>query len=124
MTVVSRRLLRLASPGLSGCHGIGVVHNNKTTSAIVSHFVRFRRCSVFRFPKKKCSQSSPCRENPTSKIGGFVLGYYVLNACNFAIPTQSPGTAISLEVCSFIPLDVMNYINIIGHGLHLVPTSS
>jgi hypothetical protein len=34
MTVVSCCLLTgLASTGLSGCHGIGVVHNNKTTPA-------------------------------------------------------------------------------------------
>jgi hypothetical protein len=60
---------------------------------------------------KKCSQSSPCRENPTSKIG-FVVGY-VLYACNFAITTQLPGTAISLEVHSFRIIDAKN------HGVHL-----
>jgi hypothetical protein len=32
----------------------------------------------------------------------------VLYACNFAIATQSPGTAISLEVCSFSIIDKDN----------------
>jgi hypothetical protein len=57
MTVLSCCLLSgLASKGLSGCHGIGDVHNNKTTSAIIGHF-RIRRmfttvfcCSI---PKQK-----------------------------------------------------------------------
>jgi hypothetical protein len=56
MTVVSCCLLTgLASTGLSGCHGIGDVHNNKTTSssAIIGHFRLFPTVFCFLIPKQK-----------------------------------------------------------------------
>jgi hypothetical protein len=48
-------LTGLANTGLSGCHGIGELHNNKTTLAIIGHFRTFPTVSVFCFsiPKKK-----------------------------------------------------------------------
>jgi hypothetical protein len=54
MTVVSLCLLTgLASKGLSGCHGIGEMHNNKTTSAIIGHFRTFPTVFCFSIPKQK-----------------------------------------------------------------------
>jgi hypothetical protein len=43
----------LASTGLSGCHGIGAVHNNKTTSAIIGHFCTFPTVFCFSIPTQK-----------------------------------------------------------------------
>jgi hypothetical protein len=54
MTVVSFCLLtRLVSTGLSGPHGIGEMHNNKTTSAIIGHFRTFPTVFCFSIPKQK-----------------------------------------------------------------------
>jgi hypothetical protein len=39
--------------GLSGCHGIGDMHNNKTTSAIVGHLRTFPTVFCFSIPKQK-----------------------------------------------------------------------
>jgi hypothetical protein len=54
MTAVSCCLLTgLASTGLAGCHGIGDVHNNKTTSAVIGHSCTFPTVFCFSIPKQK-----------------------------------------------------------------------
>jgi hypothetical protein len=54
MTVLSCCLLTgLASKGLSGCHGIGDVHNNKTTLAIIGHFRMFPTVFCCSIPKQQ-----------------------------------------------------------------------
>jgi hypothetical protein len=42
-----------SSTGLSGRHGIGAGHNNKTTSAIIGHFRTFPTVFGFSIPKQK-----------------------------------------------------------------------
>jgi hypothetical protein len=37
----------------SGCHGIGDVHNSKTTSAIIGHFRTLPMVLCFSIPKQK-----------------------------------------------------------------------
>jgi hypothetical protein len=97
MTVVSCML----SANRTGCHGIGDVHNNKTMLAMIGHFRTFPMVLCFSIPKQKMLAMFTLPWKSNFQNGRFCYWIYVLYARNFAITTQSPGIAISLEVCSF-----------------------